>query len=106
MVVEQIEKVNSISYVFPWIIPLIATTIGLVILYWHNQTKRLVKYGNRIPGPPTLPIIGNAHYVIGKSHNGNLIITEINRHIIYLIVFFLKYLYRNNGDGLEIRKSI
>lgn len=69
MGVEQLAKANNVAFVFPWILPLIATTIGLVMLYWHTQTKRLAKYGNRIPGPPTLPIIGNAHYVIGKSHN-------------------------------------
>lgn len=59
-----------VGYTFPLLLPLIATTIGMVLLYWWQQTKRMVKMGNKIPGPPTLPILGNAHYVIGKTHNG------------------------------------
>lgn len=70
MEVEQIVRPSNVGYMFPWMIPLIATSIALVMLYWYNQTKRLAKYGNMIPGPPTLPIIGNAHYVMGKNHHG------------------------------------
>lgn len=70
MALQQINEDPGMGYVFPLMVPLIATTIGLMMFYWYSVTKRLAKYGNRLPGPPTLPIIGNAHYVIGKSHNG------------------------------------
>lgn len=69
MSVEQLDKAG-IGFVTPFILPLIAATVALGLYYWHTQTRRLAKYGNRIPGPPTLPFLGNAHYVIGKSHNG------------------------------------
>lgn len=72
MSVAPLDKEAGIGFVFPFILPLIATTVALALYYWHTQTQRLAKYGNLIPGPPTLPFLGNAHYVIGKNHNGEL----------------------------------
>lgn len=70
MSVAPVDKDTGLGFVFPFILPLIATTVALGLYYWHTQSQRLAKYGNLIPGPPTLPFIGNAHYVIGKNHNG------------------------------------
>lgn len=70
MAVQTINEMTSpLGYTFPLILPLIAASIGLMMLYWYTNNKRIAKYGNLLPGPPTLPFIGNAHYVIGKSHN-------------------------------------
>lgn len=69
MVVEQISEGSTVGFTFPLMLPLIATTIALGIAYWWQQNKRLVKMGNLIPGPPTIPLLGNAHYVMGKTHN-------------------------------------
>lgn len=63
---QQISEVLGIGYMFP----LVVITIGLMMSYWYSVNRRFVKYGNKLPGPATLPIIGNAHYVIGKNHNG------------------------------------
>lgn len=71
MAIQPIETPASHTiFLSPLLIPLIATTIGLVLFYWYQQSRHLVRLGNLMPGPPTLPIIGNAHYVIGKTHNG------------------------------------
>lgn len=70
MAVQTInEHTSSMAYTFPLILPLIGATVGLTMLYWYSINKRVAKYGNLLPGPPTLPFIGNAHYVIGKTHN-------------------------------------
>lgn len=71
MAMEQMMDAPHAGYTFPLLLPLIAITIGTVLLYWWQQTKRMVRMANKIPGPPTLPILGNAHYVLGKTHNGN-----------------------------------
>lgn len=71
MPVEQMMDTPHVGFAFPLLLPLIAITIGTVLLYWWQQTKRMVRMANKIPGPPTLPILGNAHYVLGKTHNGN-----------------------------------
>ncbi|XP_055300649.1 cytochrome P450 4g15-like [Sitodiplosis mosellana] len=64
------ETVRSAGgYTFPLILPLIFVTISLALLHVYLQSRRIAKIGNKIPGPPTLPLIGNAHYVWSKTHN-------------------------------------
>lgn len=73
--VEQLagETVRSAGgYSFPLILPLIFASISLALLHVYLQSRRIAKIGNKIPGPPTLPIIGNAHYVWNKTHHGKL----------------------------------
>ncbi|CAD7091338.1 unnamed protein product [Hermetia illucens] len=68
MAVEPMIE-QRVGYGSSIMMTLMATVIGLVITYWWQQSKRYVKLGNRIPGPPKVPFIGNAHYFIGKNHN-------------------------------------
>lgn len=67
---ETVRSAGGFS--FPLILPLIFVTISLALLHVYLQTRRIAKIGNKIPGPPTLPIIGNAHYVWNKTHNGKI----------------------------------
>lgn len=64
------ETVRAGGYSLPLILPIIFVTISLTLLHFYLETRRIAKLGNKIPGPPTLPIIGNAHYVWSKTHNG------------------------------------
>lgn len=66
------EAVRSGGYSLPLILPLIFVTISLTLLHFYLESRRIAIIGNKIPGPPTLPIIGNAHYVWSKTHNGKL----------------------------------
>lgn len=66
------DNVRSAGYSFPLILPMIFTTISVALIHVYLQSRRIAKIGNKIPGPPTLPIIGNAHYVWNKTHNGNI----------------------------------
>lgn len=70
--VEQIvdQNLRQTGFSFPIVIPLIVVTVGLALVHFYLETRRMAKLGNRIPGPPTLPIIGNAHYVLNKTHHG------------------------------------
>lgn len=67
------ETVRSAGgYSFPLILPLIFVFISLALLHVYLQSRRIAKLGNRIPGPTPLPIIGNAHMVWNKTHNGKI----------------------------------
>lgn len=70
--VEQIvdQNLRQSGFSFPIVIPLIVLTVGLALIHFYLETRRIAKLGNRIPGPPALPIIGNAHYILNKTHNG------------------------------------
>lgn len=76
------------GYTFPLILPLIFFTISLALLHVYLQSRRIAKIGNKIPGPPTLPIIGNAHYVWNKTHNGNNPSNHRNNNKFFLVNHF------------------
>ncbi|CAH1103827.1 unnamed protein product [Psylliodes chrysocephalus] len=54
--------------------PLITIILGVAAIlsiyqYWFHS-QRYVKLGNQLPGPSTIPILGNAHMVLGLSASG------------------------------------
>lgn len=66
------ETVHSISGILIWlpmliILPLIA--LGIYILFERNG--RMFRMGMKIPGPPPVPVFGNALMAVGKSNTGN-----------------------------------
>lgn len=50
------DTVRTAGYSFPLILPLIFTTISLALVHVYLQSRRIAKIGNKIPGPPTLPL--------------------------------------------------
>lgn len=50
----------------------ITTLIVTVVTLYHlwQQTTDSWKYGMEMPGPKPLPLIGNAHMIVGKSNSG------------------------------------
>jgi hypothetical protein len=68
MVVEQIIEANS--FLSPLILPLVAVIVTLVTIHFWQQTRRERKFGDLIPGPPTLPILGNAHCFTKLKNDG------------------------------------
>lgn len=78
---EHVRAAGGFS--FPLIIPVIFVFITLTLLHVYLQTRRIAKMGNKMPGPPALPIIGNAHMVWNKTHNGKRFLNQIktkNKH--------------------------
>uniref|UniRef100_A0A1B0CWB4 Cytochrome n=1 Tax=Lutzomyia longipalpis TaxID=7200 RepID=A0A1B0CWB4_LUTLO len=53
---------NSVFYL------LLAPAILLWIIYWKLSRRHLVELGEKLPGPPTLPIIGNVMSLLGSPH--------------------------------------
>ncbi|KAK0084153.1 hypothetical protein PV326_006391, partial [Microctonus aethiopoides] len=52
--------------------------VGLIALVtYHIKRLHLYRAAAKIPGPPTLPLIGNAHYFIGNM-------TDINNKMLEL----------------------
>lgn len=65
---EDVRAATGLS--FPLIVPVIFVFITLALVHLYLESRRIAKLGNKLPGPPTLPIIGNAHMVWNKKHNG------------------------------------
>lgn len=63
--VEQLagETARSAGYSFPLILPLIFVSISLALVHVYLQSRRIAKIGNKIPGPPTLPIIVRKYFI-------------------------------------------
>lgn len=64
------EGSRFLFFSFPLVVPLIVATISLAVAHFWLEQRRMAKLGNLIPGPPTLPLLGNAHYVYKKTHHG------------------------------------
>lgn len=67
MAVEQI--IEGSSFTSPLLFPLISVIIALTAVHFWQQTRRERKMGDLIPGPPTIPIIGNAHYFVNMRND-------------------------------------
>jgi cytochrome P450 family 4 len=67
MVVEQIFEGSS--FTSPLLFPLIAVVIALTTLHFWQMSRRERKIGDLIPGPPTIPILGNAHYFVNLKND-------------------------------------
>ncbi|KAJ8976568.1 hypothetical protein NQ317_016362, partial [Molorchus minor] len=51
----------------PVLTVLIGICVALIVYEYWFRSQRYVKMANKIPGPITLPILGNAYMAIGKS---------------------------------------
>lgn len=69
MAVEQM--IEGSSFTSSLFMPLATILATLVSIHFWQITRRERKMGNQIPGPPTLPIIGNAHTFLKLKNDGN-----------------------------------
>lgn len=53
----------------PLLIPLMTIVVVLAAVHYWQQQTRLTKMGLKLPGPATLPIVGNAHMIAGKTNH-------------------------------------
>jgi cytochrome P450 family 4 len=67
MAVEQIVEGSTFSS--PLFLPLLTIVTALVALHFWQTTRRERKIGNEIPGPPTIPILGNAHIFMNLKND-------------------------------------
>ncbi|KAJ8667691.1 hypothetical protein QAD02_009354 [Eretmocerus hayati] len=56
------EAVSMSSYYLPTTLfwPLVLTVTALAAAYYYMETSRIVRMGNKLPGPKTIPFFGNA----------------------------------------------
>lgn len=73
-----VEGSRFLFFSFPLVVPLIVATVSLAVVHFWLEQRRVAKLGNLIPGPSTLPLIGNAHYVFNKTHHGKYSISGEN----------------------------
>jgi cytochrome P450 family 4 len=57
--------IKTAPWFAPFVMPSITVIVMLYALHYYQNNSRTAKLANRIPGPPTLPFIGNAHELIG-----------------------------------------
>lgn len=69
MAVEQI--IQSSVFSSPLLMPLLAIVFVLTAVHFWQMTRRERKIGDLLPGPPTVPIIGNAYYFLNSTNHGN-----------------------------------
>lgn len=68
MAVEQI--IEGTSFTSPLLFPLITVVLALAAVHFWQMSRRERKIGDLMPGPPTLPILGNAHYFVNLKNDG------------------------------------
>lgn len=68
MAIEQI--IEGSSFISPLFMPLAIVLVTLVTIHFWQITRRERKMGNQMPGPPTIPIIGNAHTFLKLQNDG------------------------------------
>ncbi|XP_014208573.1 cytochrome P450 4g15-like [Copidosoma floridanum] len=61
--------------------PLVLIAAALAATYYYIETSRIVKYGNKLPGPKTVPFFGNALLALGVQPKDAL--NEALKHDIY-----------------------
>lgn len=67
MAVEQI--IEGSSFTSPLLLPLITVVVALAVVHFWQQSRHDRKIGDLIPGPPTVPILGNAHFFVNLKNN-------------------------------------
>lgn len=81
--------VEGSSFNSPLFKPLATILATLVTIHLWQITRRNRKMGEQIPGPPTLPIIGNAHTFLKLNNNGSDDIPKLVKiKILYKKFFF------------------
>ncbi|XP_076636959.1 cytochrome P450 4g15-like [Colletes latitarsis] len=60
---------------------LVAITTTLVAIYFYIETSRIVRLGNKIPGPKTVPFIGNALLTFGVHPND--VLNELEKYDVF-----------------------
>ncbi|XP_058800839.1 cytochrome P450 4g15-like [Phymastichus coffea] len=61
--------------------PLVIVVGALTALYYYMETSRMVKMGNKLPGPKTVPFFGNALLAWGVKPED--VLTEVLKYDIY-----------------------
>lgn len=63
------EVHTDIASPFNVFLSLLLPAILLYYVYWRLSRRSMLKLAEKIPGPPGLPIIGNALDFLGSSHS-------------------------------------
>lgn len=74
MAVEQMIEGSTFSS--PLFLPLLTVVVTLVAIHFWQTTRRERKIASDIPGPPTIPLLGNAHIFMNLKNDGNRLIFE------------------------------
>ncbi|KAG7207316.1 hypothetical protein KM043_008983 [Ampulex compressa] len=71
-----------------------AFVVILIGIYYYMTTSRMFRMGNKLPGPPTIPILGNAHMTLTlRPEDAFTFIIKHDIHGDVTRVFFLHRLF-------------
>lgn len=99
------EVHSDIASPFNVFISLLLPAVLLYYVYWRLSRRNMLKLAEKIPGPPGLPIIGNALDFLGTSHgklHNELIILP---HITFILKYHSHYSFSNNFNNLYVQKK-
>lgn len=82
------EVHTDIASPFNVFLSLLLPAVLLYYVYWRLSRRSMLKLAEKIPGPPGLPIIGNALDFLGSSHS------EFG--FVFIFIIFCLNTYREN----------
>lgn len=92
------------SMMFTIIILIILICIGIKYLVpIYRKQLPLIQAGNALPGPKTLPLIGNANHFLLRNSDGNIIVIFV---VLFLRCFQFKIFCCNNIEKEKEKEKL
>lgn len=76
------------------VVLLVLVVLG-VWVHWRYKNRRLLEMSTKIPGPPTIPILGNAFYFMCRPEGNHLNSYIKSLLLVYAFAIFIKC-HKNN----------
>lgn len=89
-----------LSLLNPVLVVLVVLLVPVLVAWYryHKSRARMVRLISRIPGPPSLPIIGNT-FEISVGHDGTFLVSPPSVSVVQLFVCYNTNFFRTNKNS-------